>query len=887
MNHIFTFKEDSKPKKHLDKYINNCNVTNIKKLREELKKYCKEPLFIEKYKNSLKELIQILFKYLLDRKKNLKEDIFGSFKDEEIFLYLKKLYYIEDCEINCTMISSLSLLIINTINSKPFLYFLLSNNFVNDLMIIDYEKYNDEFFSFYINFLKSLTMRLDNDTAPIFYIQKFNYFPLIDCVTNLYNYTNAMTRTVANNIILQILKKNIYLIHEHCTKLPTVNYFCFFSLRMKDLLLDCINNNKIKLIDEFLDSILFLNDLLSLNINIINYMFINSLFHFFIIPEILINLYNNTSGNKNEEKYNTNKIFYMFIFLIVILNNIKHKTFINILINLLLNEYTFSDVIIPYYLDNKNNLVNNYYFYNWKDQLKNKKSFYDFICLNYSIEFIYGFTNINCVYYKQNTQAEENKIYKYYQIKLIKTKSEEISQRIAYKPKDKDNLIQELNNFILKLFDEKPGKYKEMKEYHENISKIIGINVGLSKNVDYEINKCCFLWNYKIWADSENKNNEKNNKKLLIEYLSYDDNINEINNYTIIVLNNILIWVILNHHINDKSINNNKNDTNNNGIKMDDGDIEINNMFKGFNFDIDYLINKILFQNCDNSNHLLIIQKICLILESISFLSFIKLNFLEIICHNLSVLCLANNKENNNDEYNKIIISNIKNIYYKLISLLSDNINNYNSNIKDNSKEALSFNETILNSLYYIMNNNCEIEAKIKRLLKNITNILIKINEDNNKNEFDIINNISYCISSLLILLQNINKKIYTKVLFKKESYILDDIQNDYDIIYKNNNEIIFIEKLFIYYGKINNDEEVVINEIFLCKKYTKIKKEEPEHIKYYINDKVMVKFINDEKGKNDMELFEQKLNNINNINKDISLEIFNDKNMIEYLNKN
>ena len=64
MNHTFTFKEESKPKKHLDKYINNCNVTNIKKLSEELKKYCKEPLFIEKYKNSLKELIQILFKYL-------------------------------------------------------------------------------------------------------------------------------------------------------------------------------------------------------------------------------------------------------------------------------------------------------------------------------------------------------------------------------------------------------------------------------------------------------------------------------------------------------------------------------------------------------------------------------------------------------------------------------------------------------------------------------------------------------------------------------------------------------------------------------------------------------------------------------------------------------
>ena len=51
-----------------------------------------------------------------------------------------------------------------------------------------------------------------------------------------------MTRTVVNNIILQILKSNINEIYDFFVKLPSINYFSFISLRMKDLINDICEN---------------------------------------------------------------------------------------------------------------------------------------------------------------------------------------------------------------------------------------------------------------------------------------------------------------------------------------------------------------------------------------------------------------------------------------------------------------------------------------------------------------------------------------------------------------------------------------------------------------------------------------------------------------------
>ncbi len=37
-------------------------------------------------------------------------------------------------------------------------------NFINQILTNDYEKYDDDFLSYYVNFLKSLSLKIDNTT---------------------------------------------------------------------------------------------------------------------------------------------------------------------------------------------------------------------------------------------------------------------------------------------------------------------------------------------------------------------------------------------------------------------------------------------------------------------------------------------------------------------------------------------------------------------------------------------------------------------------------------------------------------------------------------------------------------------------------------------------
>ena len=331
--------------KNFDPYIGKCTVDNLELLSEQLKLYYTHPSLIEKYSPLIKDLIQLLFKYLMDGNKNSEEDIIGCFKDEDIFNGIKNIYYLEDYDVNCIIIQSLSILIVNIVKSKAFLYCILSNNFVNDLLLIDFSKYDDEYFSYYVNFLKSLVIRIDENTFQLFYNERTGFFPLIDCALNLYNYSNSMTRTVVNNIILQILKCDMEKIYEYFTILPSVNYFSFISLRMKDIIIDLSNDiNNLDPYEDLTDLTMFINDLLSLEHPKINFIVRNSIFYYFLLPEIFESLFVLIYGDdliKNKDKRNKTKKKESIIILCLItfLINIKDETIMYIILHLLLSEY--------------------------------------------------------------------------------------------------------------------------------------------------------------------------------------------------------------------------------------------------------------------------------------------------------------------------------------------------------------------------------------------------------------------------------------------------------------------------------------------------------------------------------------------------------------------
>ena len=887
--------------KNFDSYIGECTVENLELLSEQLKLYYTYPDLIDKFPTLIKDLIQLLFKYLMDGNKNSEEDIIGCFKDEDIFNGIKNVYYLEDYEINCIIIQSLSILIVNIVKAKAFLYCILSNNFVNDLLLIDFSKYDDEYFSYYVNFLKSLVMRIDDNTFLLFYNERSNCFPLIDCALNLYNYSNSMTRTVVNNIILQILKCNMKKIYEYFTLLPSVNYFNFISLRMKDIIKDLNTNiNNLDPYEDLIDLTLFINDLLSLEQPKINYIVRNSIFYYFLLPEIFQSLFVLIYGddmiknkNNNIRKKNSIVILCFLTFLI----NIKDETVMYIILHLLFSE-NIPEKIERYIL--KMPEINPFYSYKWNKNFQKDIDFSKFISLNYSNKFLGSFLNMDN-YYLKNMKRVQFDLQR--EMETIALKCEEINLRGKLEKLNNETILYEMSQFIFDLFNQNAEAFGQMKNYHSNLSNGLGIKVGIIKEmfnnpndtiymknkkkadektdinkIDYintDIIKNSFMCDYKQWMENLN-NKEKSNIKFkpnifritLFNLLNNENNIDV--DIPLLIINNYLIWCIL-HKLNipkkilehfqlHKYSLNENNDIKKEINKTAETPKDISSedyLYKQFIFDNDYLMKNYESKKEPNFNtNLNMIEKLCINLENKIILAKVELIYIELICKNINSLCV-------DDDPNKDkIIQMIKSTALKLIKLLINFLQIPESGFIDPES---SFEETVC---IYVkqMATNINDESLYNQQLGNLPKIMEMIpyiEKNVNLVKGNIVKSMIIIIIYLIVIIERLTKKeiSFFKYLYKHVKYNLKKLleekdkenenKNRFQKLYVDKNKIIFYDELYLYqfYFTKESDNDIEIKDIEYIKNSKTISDTSGNKTIFKINNNIIISFNNDEEG--------------------------------------
>ena len=916
--------------KNFDEYIGKCTVENLQILGDQLRNYNSQPNLITKNSESLKDLIQLLFKFLMDGDKNLEEDIIGCFKDEDIFEGIKNIYFHENYEINCTIIQSLSILIVNIVKSKSFLYFILSNNFINDLLLIDFSKYDDEFFSYYVNFLKSLAMRLDENTFLLFYNKRSNLFPLLDCSILLYNYSNPMIRTVVNNIFLQILKSNITNIQEKFTKLPAINYFCFISLRMKDLIDDLSKNNSNNdPFEDLIDISLFVNDLLILNKPKISFIVRNSVFYYFLLPGIfqsLYFLYNDELIKGNKNNCHKQKESIIILGLITFLINIRDETCKYIILQLFFSE-KIPEQIINYAINNPEN--NPFYSYKWDKDFQKKITFSKFMSMNYSLEFLESFTNKDNYYFRNE---EKIGISKTREMRNIQNKCEEINEMAKIDNSKKENYIYQMSQFIFDIFNEKAEQFGQMKNYHQNLGKGLGIKIGVIKEmfqnpnfvntsnqnekkyvydgidiINGEIVKDCFMFDYKIWMDNLDNENYKgndneNNMKLkdsndfkasFLNLLCNEKNKNVNINIPLVIMNNYFIWTITHKITTSKTIMNHfylnistSSEIKNNNICTSSQNSDIQNkdikedekLYNKFVFDEKFLVKKL--KNTDIKDYKLndiLIEKLCLILENKILLFKVELKYVELICKN--IYCLYIDNQPNQQKEHTII----KNTLIKLITTLSNFIQIPDTeSIEQNS----SIEEIMANSLEIVINNFYD-DSIFNKQLDNLTQLLEIIskyekNEKKNENLFKgtFVNNVSLAIIYLYnILLKYSDQKsndnpficLYKKIKYNMKE-ILDEnnLNNRYHIIFQQKSKILIYDDLFLYHFYLTKgkEREAEIKDVIFIKNSNETKSKSKEKITFKINNEIFINFNCNEEEEKESEILEQKYRKLKNDSK-------------------
>jgi protein CLEC16A len=191
------------------------------------------------------------------------------------------------------IIQSFSILILNISNAMT-LYFLFSNNFINQIISEDYSKYDDEFIAYFINFIKSLSLKIDSTTIQFFLHEQQSGFPIIQSSMKFYNHPDSMIRTTVRNIFLTFLKLNFSPIYDYFTRLPAISYFPFLVINLRDLI---IKLNEESLSDDFkglndinddiLDIIMYFQDIFSMKNPKINNVLINCIFYYIVCPLLI------------------------------------------------------------------------------------------------------------------------------------------------------------------------------------------------------------------------------------------------------------------------------------------------------------------------------------------------------------------------------------------------------------------------------------------------------------------------------------------------------------------------------------------------------------------------------------------------------------------------
>ena len=796
----------------------------------------------KKYKDDLKDIIQLIIDYLIYGDTKGDQSFFETFCELDFMSEFIKASKCKNIEILLQIIKSMSALIL-TINNKNSLYFIFSKNFINKLITNDdIRNSNEDFLSFYVNFLKSLSMKIDSTTIQLFYQKEKQCFPLLENAMMFYNNDDSMIRNVIKNIFLKFAKlsKEYAPLKNYLMNLPLIKYFCYFACRLTDMTMQLnyfagynffytynnfknyiFNYDRFKIYhDDLIDEILYIQDLLSIHDEQISSILLNSLLYYYICPLLLGSIYNFKFFFKDKKEKEKEFISYMIspqlalYILTIFITNIKNDSFLNLICFLLFKKEINTELIskfVDIHQKDKYPLYPKSYTCLFKDTLYKEKhiTFVQYITYNFNQNFICSLL------------TEKNPKFK--EIILLQKKYENAFADPEFDPYDK---YDEIYKEVISKFSKKDMDF--MLDYHNTISRATGIKCGISEN-EYEINVL------KILNEEKNLGENPIRKIIFEEMFKYKEE-------TINMNVNLLLYFLFFKMVNDEEdmnnsiskkflynecglipyelyINNNiKNikitskETENGNIK----DINENGfkLFKTENYELKYANNEKELKNKEYEYDINLVNNLINLLQNSN--PFCSLEILFIIYNIKYLLFPITNSNNENENKNNIIDE--KNIHhieftqeqkttlFNILFTYTQKINSLLTNIgiKYSAFESL---ENIWNTYHdeYSFNSKNTI---IKYLLS--THFISIPSLTNNIDEYPFkISNNKYLFNTYLMGYLSLYNLIYFN---NKNAFLIENGNFEYKIGNKINIETVNVHNskfkiLRILLKKINSDE--------------------------------------------------------------------------------
>ncbi|XP_030262545.1 protein CLEC16A isoform X2 [Sparus aurata] len=293
-------------------------------------------------RNLLVETIRSITEILIWGDQN-DSSVFDFFLEKNMFAFFLNILRQKSGRYVCVQLLQTLNILFENISHETSLYYLLSNNHVNSIIVHKFDFSDEEIMAYYISFLKTLSLKLNNHTVHFFYNEHTNDFALYTEAIKFFNHPESMVRIAVRTITLNVYKvDNQHMLHyiRDKTAVPYFSNLVWFIGSHVIELDKCVqtdeeHKNRGKLSDlvaEHLDHLHYLNDILIINCEFLNDVLTDHLLNRLFLP---LYVYSLVSPETSEErKINPQVSLYLLsqVFLII-----HYEPMVNALANVILN----------------------------------------------------------------------------------------------------------------------------------------------------------------------------------------------------------------------------------------------------------------------------------------------------------------------------------------------------------------------------------------------------------------------------------------------------------------------------------------------------------------------------------------------------------------------
>uniref|UniRef100_A0A3Q3K090 Uncharacterized protein n=1 Tax=Monopterus albus TaxID=43700 RepID=A0A3Q3K090_MONAL len=295
-------------------------------------------------RNLLVETIRSITEILIWGDQN-DSSVFDFFLEKNMFAFFLNILRQKSGRYVCVQLLQTLNILFENISHETSLYYLLSNNHVNSIIVHKFDFSDEEIMAYYISFLKTLSLKLNNHTVHFFYNEHTNDFALYTEAIKFFNHPESMVRIAVRTITLNVYKgelDNQLMLHyiRDKTAVPYFSNLVWFIGSHVIELDKCVqtdeeHTNRGKLSDlvaEHLDHLHYLNDILIINCEFLNDVLTDHLLNRLFLP---LYVYSLVSPETSEERrINPQVSLYLLsqVFLII-----HYQPLVNALANVILN----------------------------------------------------------------------------------------------------------------------------------------------------------------------------------------------------------------------------------------------------------------------------------------------------------------------------------------------------------------------------------------------------------------------------------------------------------------------------------------------------------------------------------------------------------------------